>query len=518
MNAVTEQEQILLVDDDAVNLQMLRETLKGLGHRLLIAKSGQDALTTAKKRRPTLILLDVMMPDMDGLETCRRLKADPDTQECVVIFLSALGEAEHRVKGLELGAVDYIAKPFLAEEVITRVQTHLRIRALERDLERRNRQLVAVNERILQAIGEGIYGLDADGRVTFINQTATAITGWFEAELFGQPLPEGALDSPDLVRRAIEGKRILFGRDTTFSRRGGERFPVEYSCAPVFEAAEPVGVVLVFRDVTEQKAAHEALIKANDELREAQARLIHAAKMESIGQLAAGVAHEVKNPLGILQLSVDFLDATLDEKHPGRAVMADMADAVTRADRVVKGLLDFSREQNLALSPGHIADVLEKSMHLVRHELDKRNIRMDMQIEDNLPELALDTNVLQQVFINLLTNAAQAMESDGQLLISAACRLPAAGEQVPESVAEQEELVAVLVDDTGPGIPQEKLDKVFDPFFTTKPSGQGTGLGLSITHSIIERHHGTIKITNRAEGGARVTVLFPIPKSDTEDD
>ncbi len=148
MTEGSEPDRILLVDDNPTNLQVLYQTLDGRGYRLLIAKSGEQALTVSAKAKPALILLDIMMPGIDGFETCARLKADPETADSAVIFLSALNDASDKVKGLELGAVDYIAKPFDAEEVLARVDTHLKIRRLEHSLSRKNRELEAINQRM----------------------------------------------------------------------------------------------------------------------------------------------------------------------------------------------------------------------------------------------------------------------------------------------------------------------------------------------------------------------------------
>ncbi len=158
-------DRLLLVDDTPTNLQVLYQTLDGRGHELLIAQNGEEALTLAREARPSLILLDIMMPGIDGFETCRRLKDDPDTQEAAVIFMSALDETKDKVKGLELGAVDYITKPFQAEEVIARVNTHLTIRRL-------NRQLAASNRRMKQ-------DLDAAAKVqhALLPQTPPSVTG-----------------------------------------------------------------------------------------------------------------------------------------------------------------------------------------------------------------------------------------------------------------------------------------------------------------------------------------------------
>jgi two-component system sensor histidine kinase ChiS len=147
-------ERILLVDDNAMNLQVLHETLDGRGYKLLIAKNGESALAITHKAKPSLILLDIMMPGMDGFEVCRRLKADPETEEIPVIFLSALDDTKDKVKGLDLGAVDYVSKPFQAEEVIARVNTHLTISSLKKSLAGKNDELKAANDFLEERVKE----------------------------------------------------------------------------------------------------------------------------------------------------------------------------------------------------------------------------------------------------------------------------------------------------------------------------------------------------------------------------
>ena len=133
--------RILMVDDEPANLQVLREALVGLGHQLLVARNGESALELAARAHPHLVLLDIMMPGIDGYETCRRLKADAATADSAVIFLSAMDDTESKVRGLELGAVDYVAKPFKREEVIARVNTHLTLLHLQRELSEANRRM-----------------------------------------------------------------------------------------------------------------------------------------------------------------------------------------------------------------------------------------------------------------------------------------------------------------------------------------------------------------------------------------
>ena len=254
------------------------------------------------------------------------------------------------------------------------------------------------------------------------------------------------------------------------------------------------------------------------ELQNANMKLMQAEKMESIGRLAAGVAHEVKNPLAIIQMGTDFLSQEVAKDEVTGAVIKDIDEAVHRADTVIRGLLDFSRDKKLELTTSSINEVIESSLQLVGHEMRQRQIEVKTNLADNLPSLELDTNKLQQVFINLFMNAAHAMEREGILEVTS--RLKALTNKADLSRDSEnrfkpgETVLWVEVKDNGPGIIQEDSSKVFDPFYTTKPVGEGTGLGLSVSRNIINLHHGSIGIQNRRDGGASVVIMFQLNRGD----
>jgi signal transduction histidine kinase len=256
------------------------------------------------------------------------------------------------------------------------------------------------------------------------------------------------------------------------------------------------------------KQTNQRLLLAHEELKNAQMKLIQTAKLESIGRLAAGVAHEVKNPLAIIQLGVDYLTrAAKGDANPDFTdTMQEMTDAVQRADTVIKGLLNFSRSEKLALVLTDLNSVIEESMALVRHELTKNHITLEKNLAQGLPNVELDQNKVKQVLINMFMNAIQAMGEDGNLSVKTFSQAATPG----QNPAVQS--VVVQIEDTGSGIAEDKLNKLFEPFFTTKPVGSGTGLGLSVSRNIIELHGGTIKIGNRTDiRGVAVTLEFPVP-------
>jgi len=256
------------------------------------------------------------------------------------------------------------------------------------------------------------------------------------------------------------------------------------------------------------------------ELQDANMKLMQAEKMESIGRLAAGVAHEVKNPLAIIQMGADFLSQEIAKDEVTGGVIKDIDDAVHRADTVIRGLLDFSRDKKLELATGSINEVIESSLQLVGHEMRQRQIDVRINLADNLPSLELDTNKLQQVFINLFMNAAHAIEREGMLEVTS--RLKTLKNQADLSRDREnrfkagETVLWIEVKDNGPGIIQQDSSRIFDPFYTTKPVGEGTGLGLSVSRNIINLHHGSIDIQNRREGGASVVIMFQLDRGERE--
>ena len=256
------------------------------------------------------------------------------------------------------------------------------------------------------------------------------------------------------------------------------------------------------------------------ELQDANVKLMQAEKMESIGRLAAGVAHEVKNPLAIIQMGADFLSQELPKDETTGEVIKDIDDAVQRADTVIRGLLDFSRDKKLERTAGSINEVIESSLRLVGHEMRQRQIEVSTQLADDLPQLQLDTSKLQQVFINLFMNAAHAMKRDG--LLQVMTQVKTLGDEADLSrdnenrFKQGETVLWVEVRDNGPGIIESDSSKIFDPFYTTKPVGEGTGLGLSVSRNIINLHQGSIDIRNQQAGGASVVMMFQLNRGETE--
>lgn len=395
---------------------------------------------------------------------------------------------------------------------------------------------------LIDNLPDYIYVKDAQGRYMLDNIAHRRLLGRAqEQEVIGKTPAE--FFPPDVAahyasedQKALDGGRPLINREEIVADQSENRRWHSTTKVPLRDNEQHVaGLVCISRDITDQKEAEEELKRvnaelvrnreeilkvladlkrSNEELRTAQSSLIQAAKLESVGTLAAGVAHEVKNPLQTILMGVDYLTEHFGVGNETvKFVLDEMREAIKRADSIVRGLLEFSATNQPNASKEDLNRVIEKSIGLIHYQLTKYRIQLVKDLSRDLPPFAIDKNKMEQVFINLFMNAIQEMPNGGTLTVRT--RLLRFEEtQPPLGAAARhfkigDSAVLVEVDDTGPGIPEELLPKIFDPFFTTKPTGQGTGLGLPVTKKIIELHSGAIDVRNLPTGGGvRVAIWF----------
>jgi len=262
----------------------------------------------------------------------------------------------------------------------------------------------------------------------------------------------------------------------------------------------------------------EDLQEAYNKLKDTQSQLIQMEKMSALGVLSSGVAHEVKNPLGIIIQATNYLEGNIDKDREDMVrVVGMIKEAVTRADNIIRGLLDYSRVSALSLKAEDVNTILENSLNLVRHRTEFEKVRIIDERKNDIPKALVDKNKLQQVFINLFTNASQAMSEEGGDIILRTFT----GKFKEESMAQRrlkdffvlgEGVVLVEIEDTGKGISKENLPKIFDPFFSTKDPRQGAGLGLSICANIIDMHKGYLDVESQEGKGTKFTLTLKIAK------
>jgi PAS domain S-box-containing protein len=382
-----------------------------------------------------------------------------------------------------------------------------------------------VPDHIFLKDAEGRYLLDNAAHMKWLGAAhRSEIVGRTVFDFFPEEIARQYHDADMPVLRS--GQPVVNQEEDSVDAYGNTHWALLTKVPWITEDGHVHGMVCVKRDITEQKlaekhlreanaelaAAMENLQSAHTELRGVQLQLIEAEKMKLIGRLAAGVAHEVKNPLAIIKMGVDFLNQTPSADETTQIIVKEMDEAVMRADSVIRGLLDFSRPKQLEKKKGNLNILLEDALKLVKVEM-KGAFDIVRELDPKLPEVALDADKLSHVFVNLLTNAIHAMGTGGTLTVRTyAKQLTGVGENIAGSASESfrvgQAIVLVEIDDTGHGIPEDKLAKIFEPFFTTKPTGKGTGLGLAVVKTIIDLHNATIDIRNLPEAGARVTIMF----------
>ena len=364
-----------------------------------------------------------------------------------------------------------------------------------------------------------ILRMTPNGNVTFLNKFGENFFGFSREEIIGKNVigtivPETDTSGTDLAAMIKEiGAHPDFYavNDNQNIRRNGQRVWIAWTNKALTDiSGHIVELISVGNDISRRKRAEEALEQLTEQLeervkkrtrelqdaylklQETQAELIQAEKMQIVGSLASGVAHEVKNPLAIILQGCDYLDNVIKpEDGTSLSVLKDMKDAVGRADRIIRDLLDFSRSSSLSIEPTNINLVIEKSIDLLKMALKKAQIEIRKELNPDIPQVKIDKNKIEQVFINMIMNSQQAIEVSGTITV----RTYAQGSEV-----------IIEIDDSGPGIPDEIMGKIFEPFFTTKRSSGGTGLGMPVVQNIIEMHNGRIELKNRPEGGLRAKI------------
>ncbi|HEX5657636.1 MAG TPA: response regulator [Polyangiales bacterium] len=483
---------ILNVNDDAATRYLLTKILRGGGHTVLEAGDGMSALRIVHAQRPDLVLLDIKLPDISGLEVCRRIKGDPSIAGTLVIQTSATyASSDRKVEGLESGADIYLAQPIDAVELLATIRAVLRTRSAEEAERKTARRL----HRTFDAIQDALLLIDSQGRVEEGNGAALRLVDRTARELAGENISH-------VLRKVIAHEplenlltRVRQGRHE-IETVSGERcyrlsgYPVQH------DDGSSEGTVLMIADVSEEKRVARELAARVEELAEAARR-----KDEFLAMLA----HELRNPLHAISAASNVLDQTgtpnlarpRDVIHRQVAVLARMVDDLLEVSRMTRGALEL-RTRTL-----DVAHVVRQAVQGSRLTLDARSQQLVLKLPDGPFEIEGDDLRIEQVLMNLLNNASKFSEPGSTITL-----------ELRERWDEEHRLAEISVRDEGIGIPRPMLTKIFDPFVqidhSLARSLGGLGIGLSMAKSLIELHGG--RVLARSEGlgkGSEFIVHLP---------
>lgn len=363
-------------------------------------------------------------------------------------------------------------------------------------LEREYQKSSTFLEKVIQSTVDGIVVVDTKGKVLIFNKGMEQLTGYSAVDI----ISKGHLSNFYNIDVAKENMRKMRSdqhgppgklnpTSMTITTKDGQEVPVTLSASIIALDNKEMGSVGIFTDM-------RGVLKMRKELDDANIQLIQSQKIASIGRMAAGVAHEINNPLSAILLFAELLKESLKDHQDHLNDIEEIIAQTLRCKKIVSDLLEFSRKSAGKTSSFRLEELLTKCLELLIHKATFQNIRFETRIEEGMPNIVGDMSQLQQVFTNLFINAADAMEGRGKLEIRA------------EFLAERN-VFLIAVSDTGPGIPEDIRDKVFDIFFTTKPVGKGTGLGLSISQNIIKIHGGSLTFQCPPEGGTTFMIELP---------
>jgi PAS domain S-box-containing protein len=547
--------KILVVDDDKPLRTAITIMLRRQGHEVLEAADVSEGLALALAHRPSLVLSDVNMAGQSGFDLLKELRAHPETSAVPVILMTGQPQDADARFSMDQGADDYLPKPFSMEQVLAAVNARLRRQdSISRAVEAKHQAERISTEESLQLLGSAVEqaresivitdaALDSSGpKILFVNPAFTKITGYTAAEAIGmtfQILQGPRTDKAVLgrLRQSLECG-VAFEGETVSYRKDGKEFNLEWQVVPIRNAAgKNTHFVAIQRDLTERKRL--------------EAQLLQAQKLETVGQLASGIAHEINTPTQyvgdntrfvkdsfaaisrVLKCHEELLAAARQNAVTPEllarneeilaasdlqylclqipSALAETLEGVERITKIVRAMKEFSHPGSKEKAPADLNKAIE-STATVAHNEWKYVANLKLELEPNLPLIPCFLGEFNQCILNLIVNAAHAI---GDAIKST----PGAKGLITVRTRRNGDHFEVRVTDTGTGIPESARPHIFEPFFTTKEVGKGTGQGLSIIYgSIVKRHGGTVTFETEVGQGTTFIVRLPIkPKAAPEE-
>ncbi len=485
-----------MAEEDSSFLRMVEDSLKASGSLYHIEKvsSGGECLKKLQSEKFDILLLDHSLPDGEGLNWLRRF--NELGIGIPTIFVTAKGDPRLAIEAMKEGVFDYInrsaecakAFPFVVNRAIEGYGLMLEKVRLQKELIETKNFL----ESIVEKAGDAISVVNLEGKVLYWNEGAERIYGYQKEEVLGEKISQFLYPKDDPMR-AREEKLM----DELMARvKRGEVVPNVEVKRQTKEGREIITSMTIspLRDAEGKIIGASRICKDITDLKKAEERLILAERLSSLGELTAGVAHELRNPLAGIKINTQILSRKKDLPEMEKKLLSSTQEGIEKIQKIVDDMLHFAKPKASHFKEEEINEVVEKSLAILQTKLKKGNISSAFERAQELPRVRIDIHQIQQVLINLMLNSIQAMEKGGILTI--------------RTFSENEGGVGIEVKDTGVGIPRSHLKKIFDPFFTTK--SEDTGLGLSISLKILENHEANIDAVSEEGKGSTFTIHFPV--------
>jgi PAS domain S-box-containing protein len=497
--------KILIVDDDPIQVQLLQSILESERYETVACTDSKIAVAEAADINPDLILLDLIMPDIDGFEVCRYLKSDPRTRHIPVIFVTAKRDQATESEGFKLGAVDYITKPFNSIVIKARIRNQLELKGHRDSLELLVRERTDERDKSKQQfrdlVEKSLVGIAIiqDGELVYQNPELERILPGLEEKIRRKDF--GFIHPENLAQLALAYRSMM--KKDTFNMEADLRILADKQ-----KGTEQAYKWVNFRASTFNYQGGEAiLINLVDitHTKELEKLLLNRNKMASLGRIASGMAHEIRNPLTGITSYLYSLDQICASKtmlpkdiELMQEIVGQLKLASHKVEAVIKRVLDFSKPTTPQMMRIDVNQCIENVLSLTAVTMRKAGIEITTALEKKLPNCYGDVALIEQVILNLMQNAGRALKAAKGL------------KKIAVSSYAHDNSISIAVSDSGPGVAKDMRDKIFDPFFTTHPDG--SGIGLSIAQRIVTDHNGSIVVEDGRLGGAHFTVTLPIEK------
>jgi PAS domain S-box-containing protein len=500
---------VLLVDDEIRITELLAYALRKRPYEITTAHSGYDALEIIATQQINILVTDIRMPNMDGLELSRRVREKhPQIQ---IIIISAHGDVDSAVEALKLGAVDFLQKPVDPKMLQLSLNSSSEKWHLRHELDKAYRELAQEKELLsvtLNSIGDGVIATDLDGNVIMLNKISVELTGWSQKDAAGKPLTEvfhiinektrAICENP--VEKVLETGRIIgLANHTALISKDGTERSIADSAAPIRNRnSEIIGTVLVFRDVTLENRVNAELAKTK--------------KLESVGILAGGIAHDFNNILTGIMGNINLAKGAINDDQETYNLLEAAERASKRATKLTHQLLTFSKGGEPIVEASSIYNLVRESADFT---LTGSGIACRIDQVVSLWSAVVDKGQIDQVVQNIVLNARQAMPEGGTIQIL--CENFEKQEDQHEALPPiaPGDYVRVRITDEGIGIHSTLLEKIFDPYFSTKQ--EGSGLGMAVTQAIINKHRGYIECESTPGKGTTFTIYLPAVRKTISD-